>query len=226
MQSIYDFIISPIEGRYNNIKEIDGKELILNTSIESHKFVNKKAKVIKTPLAYITNIKEGDEVYVHHNIFRRWYDMKGKERNSARYFKDDMYFCPMDQIYMYNLKANLDYCFIKPIKNTSLFSTKKEKQNFGIIKYGNSKLNDVGLKEGDVVVFTPDSEFEFIVNKEKLYCMKLNDIALKDEHKGNEKKHNTSGSTSGEGIDKSSEGTDCRYRGGCDCGPTKERSCH
>ena len=225
MQSIYDFIVSPIDGRYDNVKDIEGKELILNTSIESHKFVHKKGVVIKTPLAYNTDIKEGDEVYIHHNIFRRWYDMKGNERNSSRYFKDDMYFCSMDQIYMYNLIPNLNYCFIKPIKNTSLFSTNSEKENFGIVKYGNSKLKSIGVEIGDVVVFTPNSEFEFIINEEKLYCMKLNDIAIKDEYQRDEEKHNSSRPTSRERTDQSSEGTDCRYGRGCDCGPTKERSC-
>ena len=36
----------------------------------------------------------------------------------ARYnFKDDLYFVSPGQIYMYNLKPHLDYCFVKPIKN-------------------------------------------------------------------------------------------------------------
>ena len=38
-------------------------------------------------------IKEGDEIVIHHNVFRRYYDIKGKEKNSSKYFKDNLYFC-------------------------------------------------------------------------------------------------------------------------------------
>ena len=72
---------------------------------------------------------------------------------------------------MYNLNCNLDYCFVKPIKNTSMFQLGNEQQNFGVLKYSNAKLNSKGVNEGDLVVFTPNSEFEFIIEGEKLYCM-------------------------------------------------------
>ena len=61
--------------------------LIINTSIEDHRFISKKAVVVSTPAAYTTKINIGDELYIHHNIFRRWYDQKGKERNSATILK-------------------------------------------------------------------------------------------------------------------------------------------
>ena len=39
------------------IKKLDDKELIINTRIEDHIFVSKKAVVVSTPAAYTTNIK-------------------------------------------------------------------------------------------------------------------------------------------------------------------------
>jgi len=226
VRSIYNFIITPLKERYENEVEIEDKKLIVNTSIENHIYISKRAKVISLPAAYNTEIKIGDTVYVHHNLFRRWYDQKGRERNSSTYFKDDLYFCNPEQIYMYNNNSHLDYCFIKPILDTDSLDAKKEKELFGIVKYSNSNLINKNIKEGDLISFSPESEFEFLVNGERLYCMKSNDIILKHGHKGNEKEHNPSWATSSKRIDKSSEGTDCRYRGGCDCGPTKERSCH
>ncbi len=71
MKSLYSFIIKPLFNRYDNVKQIDKNELIINTSIEDHKFVSKKAVVVSTPAAYDTGIKKDDIVYVHHNIFRR-----------------------------------------------------------------------------------------------------------------------------------------------------------
>ena len=192
MKSLYQFIIKPYIGRYDNATEVDGKELIVNTGIEDHKFVSKKAVVVSTPAAFDTDIRCGDTVYVHHNIFRRWYDQKGKERNSATFFKDELYFCSLEQIYMYNLKTHLDYCFVKPILNKSNLSVDKEREHFGILKYSNKSLERVGLKPGDLVMFTPNSEFEFIIEGERLYCMKSNDIAVTHEYEGNEEENNPS----------------------------------
>ena len=192
MNSIYHFIIKPIDKRYDNTKSIDDKELIINSNIENHIFVSKKAVVASTPAAYKTKIKVGDEIYIHHNIFRRWYDQKGKERNSSTYFKDDLYFCSPEQIYMYNSKPHLDYCFIKPVLNTNLLDNIKEQPNVGIVKYTNNTLEALGINPGTLITFTPNSEFEFIIDGERLYCMKSNDIALTHEYKGNEKENNPS----------------------------------
>ena len=104
MNGLFNFIISPINGRYNNTKKVGDSELIVNTSIEEFVYINRMAKVISTPTAICTNIKEGDTVVVHHNIFRRWYDVRGNERNSRNYFTEDLYFCPLDQIYLYKNK--------------------------------------------------------------------------------------------------------------------------
>ncbi len=192
MKSLYHFIIKPLDKRYENIKKVGNKELVINSSIENHIFVSKRALVVSTPAAYDTKIKAGDEVYVHHNILRRYYDQKGMERNSGTYFKNELYFCSLEQIYMYNLKPHLNYCFIKPIKNQNILDNIKEKPNVGIVKYSNNTLEAAGIAPGTLITFTPNSEFEFIIDGERLYCMKSNDIALTHEYKGNEKENNPS----------------------------------
>ena len=186
MKSLYSFIVKPYDDRYDNIRRVDGNNLIINTGIEDHRFISKKAVVVQTPAAYDTKINIGDELYIHHNIFRRWYDQKGKERNSSTHFKDDLYFVSLEQIYMYNLKPNLDYCFIKPLKNQSVLENRKEQPNVGIVKYSNKSLEALKITPGTLITFTPNSEFEFIIEGERLYCMKSNDIALTHEYQGNE----------------------------------------
>ncbi len=204
MKNLYSFIIKPLFNRYDNVKKVDENELIINTSIEDHKFVSKKAVVVSTPAAYDTKIKKDDIVYVHHNIFRRYYDIRGIEKNSSTFFKDDLYFCSPEQIYMYNLTPHLNYCFVKPILNKNRLENRKEQPNFGILKYGNSSLDAVGVRPGALVVFTPFSEFEFIIEGERLYCMKSNDIAVTHEHEGNEKENNPSWTESSGRVNQSS----------------------
>ena len=87
---------------------------------------------------------------------------------------------------MYNLKPNLDYCFVKPLKNQSVLENRKEQPNVGIVKYSNKSLEALKITPETLITFTPNSEFEFIIEGERLYCMKSNDIALTHEYQGNE----------------------------------------
>ena len=192
MNSLYSFIVKPLNKRYDNVKKIGDKKLIVNTGIEDYQFISKKAVVVSTPAAFKTKVNIGDEVYIHHNIFRRWYDQKGRERNSSTYFKDDLYFVSPEQIYMYNSKPHLDYCFVKPILNNQILENRKEQPNVGIVKYTNNTLEALGITPGTLITFTPNSEFEFIIDGERLYCMKSNNIALTHEYKGNEIENNPS----------------------------------
>jgi|TARA_R110002060_G_scaffold1147_1_gene2499 hypothetical protein len=196
MNSIYDFIITPKNSRYNNTKKIGDKTLILNTSIEDHKLVSKEAVIVSVPLAFKTMLKPGDEIIVHHNIFRRWYDVRGKDRNSGQYFKEDLYFCKPDQLYLYKRKdkwlAIGQRCFIKPLKDNSVLNNETEVKHIGILKIGNSSLEALGINPGDVVGIKPGREWEFIIDGQRLYCMKSNDIVIKYEHEGNEEEYNPS----------------------------------
>ena len=91
MQSLFDFIVEPKNKRYDNTKHIDDKELILNSEISDHRYVSRIGKVLSVPKAIKTKINVGDEVIVHHNVFRRWYDIRGVEKNSKSYWKENKY---------------------------------------------------------------------------------------------------------------------------------------
>ena len=196
MKSIYSFIIKPLEERYNNKIKVGDRELIVNTKIEDHKYVSKRAVVVEVPIAFKTNIEVGDEVIVHHNIFRRWYNMRGIEKNSSQFFEDNKYFCNIDQIYMYKKDdkyiPHLSYCFVKPLLNKDSLRVEKEKPLIGMMKYVNNSLEDAGVTIGDIVTFKPNSEFEFLIDGERLYCMKSNNIVINHGYKENEEEYNPS----------------------------------
>ena len=197
MRSIYDFIIKPKNSRYNNVNKIGDKELILNTEIFNHQYVSREATVISTPLAVKTDIQPGDEIIVHHNVFRRWHNIKGLEKNSNSYIDDETY-CVRDyQVFLYkrnneSWKTIKGYCFVKPIKSNDEFSTDKEQPLIGIMKYMDPVLLESGIIEGDLIGFTPDSEYEFIIDCEKLYRVLTPEISIKYEYQGNEEEYNPS----------------------------------
>jgi len=191
MKSVYNFVVKPKGERYNNTKKFDGGELILNTDIFQHQYVNREAIVISTPIIGDTDIKPGDTVIVHHNVFRRWNDVKGVERNSKSYFNEDTYFINHEQIFLYKQEdkwiAPKGYCFVIPLKATDQFNTESEKPLQGIVKY-----SDGTVEVGDLVGYRPSSEYEFIVDGERLFRVLSNFITIKYEHQGNEEEYNPS----------------------------------
>ena len=102
MKPLYEYVIRPAGQRYNNSIKVDGdKSLIVNTEIFNHGYINRKAVVVSIPVNNIHKLQEGQEVIVHHNIFRRWHNVKGIEKNSKSYFNEDTYIVQPDQIFLY-----------------------------------------------------------------------------------------------------------------------------
>ena len=192
MKAYKDFIVSPIGKRYNNSTNIDNKELILNTEVFNHQYINRKAKVIATPLLFQSPINVGDEVIVHHNVFRRWHDVKGRERNSRSYWKEDKYIISEDQIYLYDDKAMPGYSFVQPIKSIDNLTSDIEQPLVGVIKY-----TDGAFDLNTLVGFTPNSEYEFVINGKRLYRVLNKFITIKYEYQGNEEEYNPSWAQSG-----------------------------
>tara|TARA_R100001591_G_scaffold60271_1_gene70061 strand:- start:122 stop:700 length:579 start_codon:yes stop_codon:yes gene_type:complete len=187
MKAYKDFIVSPIGERYNNSTKVDDKELILNTEVFNHQYVNRLAKVIATPLLFQSPINVGDEVIVHHNVFRRWHDVKGREKNSRSYLEEDKYLVTEDQIFLYNGKAMPGFSFVKPLKAINSFNVDDERPLIGIIKYSDGTFN----KE-ELVGFRPSSQYEFIVEGQRLYRVMNKFITIKYEYQGNEEEYNPS----------------------------------
>jgi len=191
MKSVYNFVVKPFGKRYNNTKDKEGSELILNTEIYSHQFVNRLAEVISVPIIGDTDIKPGDIVIVHHNVFRRWNDVRGLEKNSKSYFDEQTYIIDADQIFLYKRKntwlAPKGFCFIKPIKSTDKFNTDIEKPLTGIVKYSDGTVN-----VNDLIGFRPGGEYEFIIDKQRLYRIYSHFITIKYEYQGNEEEYNPS----------------------------------
>ncbi len=185
MQSPYMFIVKPLGGkRYSNTRDVNGKELIVSTSEEAHEHSERMAKVVSLPINYEGPIIEGDLLLVHHNVFKFYNDMYGNTKSGRSYFKDDLFFVDSEQFFLYKhdgkWHAHDRFCFVKPIKVTKSMLLKRgvEEPLVGEIRYINQQLLNMGLNEGDTVVFEPESDYEFTVDGEKLYRMFTNNITM------------------------------------------------
>ena len=175
------FLVKPHGEEY--IREKNG--IIVSASNESHKDVNRIGEVIATPIGYDGQISPGDLVILHHNVFRTYSDMKGYERKSNEYFKDNLYLVEKQKIYLvkkYNDWDSFDdYCFVIPREEEAKKSVSlgKYESNTGVISYDNKSLRDRGVAKGDLVGFTDDSEYEFEIDDTLMYRMKTKDICVK-----------------------------------------------
>ena len=191
MKSVYNFVVTPTGNRYNNVKKVGDKELILNSEIFNHQYVNRQAKVISIPIIGETDISKGNEVIVHHNVFRRWHNQYGIEKNSKSYFDETTYIVQSDQIFLYKQDnkwlSPKGFCWVKPIKNQNKYTNNKTQENIGIIKY-----TDGTFEINDLVGFTPQSNYEFVIDGELLYRVYTKFITIKYEYQGNEEAYNPS----------------------------------
>jgi hypothetical protein len=191
MKAPFDFVIEPKGNRYNNVTKVGDKDLIINTEIFNHQFVNREAIVKSIPTAFKTKIKPGDTIITHHNVFRRWHDVRGNEKNSKSYFDENTYLVKEDQIFLYkrdgDWKACDGYCFVQPIKEKNKLSENKEQDCIGIVKY-----TDGVYSKNELVGFTPFSKYEFILNGKRLYRVMTQFITIKYEYQGDEKEYNPS----------------------------------
>ena len=76
---------------------------------------------------------------------------------------------------------------VTPVKSTDKTSVDKEKPLVGIVKHTDGTVN-----KGDLVGFRPSSEYEFIIDGQKLYRVLSNFITIKYEYQGNEEEYNPS----------------------------------
>ena len=191
MQSVFNYLVKPKGDRTVGFKKIEGQTLLLNTDLQNHSYTNRVGTILNLPLVGNEELKEGDDVIVHHNVFRRFRDVRGNEKDSKNYLAEDVYTVQADQIYAFKRddewRALKGFCFIKPIKEDKMFSVSFEKPLIGIVKLGNDEI-----KTESLVGFKPNSEYEFVIEGQRLYRVPANSITIKYEYKGNEEEYNPS----------------------------------
>ena len=173
MISPHFFIVSPLNNqRYDNKRKYGNNEFIISSSQEDFRVTNRYAVVKSVPLYYTGPIKKDDVVIVHHNVFRIYYDIKGRPKSSWCFYRDNIFIIDEGQIFLYKSdddvwKATYPYCFVDPIKEDKLT---------GLVVHCHEGFD---LKEGDKVSFQPETEYEFRIDDKLLYRMKTNNICLK-----------------------------------------------
>ena len=184
MNPRHGYLIEPLGSEYNNTKNIAGVDLVVNTTIEDAAFVNRLGVVKGLPIDN-KDIRIGDLLVVHHNVFRTYLNSKGKKTKSNEYFRDGLYIVNPDRVFFYKRKDDWkpvkEYCFISPIdynENSLLLHNEKEERHVGTVEVSNEYLESIGINKGDTVGFTKNSEYKFDIDGKVMYRMQNQDICL------------------------------------------------
>ena len=93
-----------------------------------------------------------------------------------------------DQIYAYKRngkwKALEGFVFVMPIKETKIFSLENERP------FGGFNQDNGDFEKNQLIGFRPNSEYEFIIDGQRLYRVPTNSITIKYEYQGNEEEYN------------------------------------
>ena len=176
MSTINQYIIKPLGDRYNNEK--DG--VIINTTNDEtdFKYVNRLGEVVMVPINNHAGLEVGDKVIVHHNTFRKWFNVRGHLKDSANFIKKGLFQADVDQIFAYDRgdgwKPIYDWVFVEPIERddwVTLDDISQYQTRTGTIRIANAHV-------GDEVYFDKGSEYRFEIDGKILYRMKINDLMI------------------------------------------------
>jgi co-chaperonin GroES (HSP10) len=187
MEAVNYLIVSLDKAYENEVKIVNGDSIIVNSTIEEVAYINRVATVVAAPS--FTVLKAGDKVVVHHNIFRLRNSVNGNVTESNFHIEGNQYFVPLTEVFMYKREDDWEaldpYCFVEPIDkeqeegfslSLSEGSYKGKEKGVGIIRYVNKNLSAQGVKNGDKVKFTENSEYEFNIDGVLYYKMSTRDI--------------------------------------------------
>lgn len=197
IKMLYEVLVHVPEAYADTHEFKSGAKIFVENTTNEVINTVRHGEVKELPMVFDSILQKGDEIYFHHNIIRSTIDWHGKEKTGMYEFdkKKGLYRCPLDQIFAIERDGGFiavaPYCFIKPIIQKELeekdgFIIKHvntELEQYGIVRYSNRQLRDKGINDGDTVIFSKDSEYQYNVYGEKLYRMKTGDILGKIEEK-------------------------------------------
>ena len=192
MRPIRDCYFVKVEKTQEDTIIVNGKELFLDTSFNELKLARQYGTVVALPVGLPKglklDVKVGDKVYCHHFLT--------SEENRVKFHDDEKVFS-IHWTYMYarvrkgKLKMLHQWNFVKQkvedesnyISDSGIY-LKPEAEDVelhGYVEYMNDDLKKLGVKKGDEVVFSENSEYDMIIEGEKLLRMRNFDILAKVE---------------------------------------------
>ena len=192
MKPIRDYFFVKVEKKTEDTVTVNGTEIMIDTSYDPLKLARQHGVVVETPRSLPEgvnlDIKKGDTVYCHHFLTQDENEIKFYEQNLVyKIYWSDVY-CrvrngKLKMLHYWNLVE-------QKMEDEKDYTTKsgiltkpnmEEVELHGYIRYMNDWMRDQGIKEGDEVVFSENSEYDMNIMGQKLMRMRNFDILAKIE---------------------------------------------
>lgn len=187
MRPVRDVIVRVNSAYKTKFTTSSGVDIFLDPNLCQVKDTVRFGEVVFIPDELDEDIEVGDVLFFHHGIvgISR---MDGQPDIESPYMVDreeKLYRVPMSKDWPMAYAVSRDgvfkcldgICFVRPVYrkkvDTFLFipGNEEEVPQVGELVYVDDAMSDSGLAPGDKVVFEKDSEYQFEVGGETLYCM-------------------------------------------------------
>jgi hypothetical protein len=174
MRPLNHFIVH-LPNKFKDTIKVGDKELYLASKFNEFENRNTYGTIVGVPERHDTGAKIGDTLYFHHHVVMNtslmigddkyivMYDPEGEYANHALAYKDsDGAVHPLG-----------DWVF--------LLKPERKQDTKGELAYDSEGTRELGLKAGDIVGFSKNSDYEIDVDGIAMYRMLLRDLVYVEE---------------------------------------------
>jgi len=189
MRPLSNFVVY-VPKKVNETKKIGDVEIYIETKFNEFEHRVMEGEVVGIPEKYKTQVAVGDTLYFHHHVVITPQVLDEKnDLYQVNYSPDGGH---STQSYIVKKKdtneiiALDDWVFLDPIKPEpklksdilELVSFEEEVNYKGKIMYASDKIKELGLKIGDVVWFTKNSDYEMQIDDKKLWRVLIQNLTI------------------------------------------------
>lgn len=185
MKSKHAFIVH-LPKRFNDTIEVAGIDLYIDPKFREFENRVCQGVIVSTPSVSSLRADAGDILYFHHHVVMNTQLALGNDLYLVPYHRDHGY---NSQAYAYQrgtevtmidewvfLKAHEATGFITNSSGIMLDAAIVPKELKGVVAYGSAMLDLYEVSAGDTVGFNKNSDYEMIVNGERVWRMRVSDI--------------------------------------------------
>lgn len=187
MRMLENFLVK-LPKRFKNTITVNGQELYLDPKFDEFQHRVMEGEIVSVPLRYNVVAKKGDTLYFHHHVVMdkgQGITYNDEDVFIVRYHPDTPYasqaFAVKDEE---GIRVLSEWVLLDPIEEEEELKSQtiqiisyEEKQNKrGKIAFINETLENAGLRVGDIVGFSKNSDYEIEIDGNKYWRMRFDDL--------------------------------------------------
>ena len=184
-----NYFLIKVEKPYEDTIELkNGKRIILNYTFDPLKHARQYGTVYQVPdwlpKGLELDVKIGDKVYFHHMITASTGNVsvdKKFSNSSSQDLISDNKVRWLDEENLYSVHWDFMYARVRDETGIFLKPGVEDIELYGYIRHLSDWMKDQGIKEGDEVVFSVNSEYDMKIEGDVLLRMRNQDILAKVE---------------------------------------------